>query len=172
MKGASMKIRKIVGLMAASFIAFTMSACSDDSTPEDTTSVESSASETEAPEETETSEQPEASGQTADEACLAMIGPMSEANNAMLESAQSSASDPQTAVNMWSDLANGFEEIATDTVNPEVKAAATTAQADIASVRDAIQKVFVDEDMGAMGEYTTALEEMSESYTALMELCQ
>jgi hypothetical protein len=97
---------------------------------------------------------------------------MAEASTAMAESAQASVSDPQTAVNVWTDLANGFETIAADAQNAEVKTAATAAHADIAAVRDAMQKVFVDQDMGAMGEYTTATENMNTSYTALLELCQ
>lgn len=157
-----MKKHKIVGLVAAAFVAFTLSACSGSSAPAETAPapVEEAAS------ETETSEQ------TVQEACLAMAGPMAEASTAMAESAQASVSDPQTAVNVWTDLANGFETIAADAQNAEVKTAATAAHADIAAVRDAMQKVFVDQDMGAMGEYTTATENMNTSYTALLELCQ
>lgn len=101
-----------------------------------------------------------------------MSSPLAEASLAMAESAQAGTSDPQTAVDVWTDLANGFEAIADEVQNAEVKAAATTAHEDIAAVRDAMQKVYVENDMGAMDEYTAATEEMNESYTALMELCQ
>ncbi|NLA37696.1 MAG: hypothetical protein GX868_18690, partial [Actinobacteria bacterium] len=102
-----MKKHKIVGLVAAAFVAFTLSACSGGSTPAETAP---------APVE-ESAPAAETSEQTVQEACLAMAGPMAEASTAMAESAQASVSDPQTAVNVWTDLANGFETIAADAQN-------------------------------------------------------
>lgn len=97
---------------------------------------------------------------------------MSEASAAIAEAAQASATDPQTAVDAWTGLATGFETIVANAQNAEVKAAATAAHADIAAVRDSIQKVFVGKDMGAMGEFTTATSNMNKSFAALMKLCQ
>lgn len=163
-----MKTRKVLGLAAAAVVAFTLSACSGGSTPAETAPA---APVKESAPAQETSAQ-ETSAQTVHEACLAMVDPLAKVSTAIAESAQASVADPQTAVNAWTDLANGFETIAADAQNAEVKAAATTAHADIASVRDAMQKVFVDQDMSTMGDYTAATENMRKSYTALLELCQ
>lgn len=167
LKGNEVTNRRLIGLVAAVAVAFSLTGCSGDSVPAETTSAAVAA----APAET-TAPAAEESSQTVQEACLAMSGPLAEASLAMAESAQAGTSDPQTAVDVWTDLASGFETIADEVQNAEVKAAATLAHADIASVRDAMKKVYVDNDMGAMDEYTAATESMNESYTALLEFCQ
>ena len=171
--------RRLIGLVAAAAVAFSLTGCAGDSAPAETTAAAAAETTAAAAAETtsaapveETAPAEEESSQTIQEACLAMSGPLAEASLAMAESAQAGTSDPQTAVDVWTDLASGFETIADEVQNAEVKAAATMAHADIASVRDAMQKVYVDNDMGAMDEYTAATERMNESYTALLELCQ
>lgn len=163
--------RRIIGLVASVAVLFGLTGCSGDSSPDETAAAAPAETTSAAPVE-ETTPAAEESSQTVQEACLAMSGPLADASIAMAESAQAGTSDPQTAVDVWTDLASGFETIAAEVQNAEVKAAATTAHADIAAVRDAMQKVFVDGDMGAMDEYTAAAESMNESYTALLEFCQ
>lgn len=158
-----MRITKIMCLIAGTVVALSLSACSGTSAPAETAAA--------APTKSSAPVQG-SSEQTVQDACMAMAGPIAEASTAISEAAQASAADPQTAVDAWTGLANGFETIVNNAQNADVKVAATAAHTDIAAVRDAIQKVFVGKDMGAMSEFTAAITNMNKSYTALMKLCQ
>ncbi|MFT3877713.1 MAG: hypothetical protein QM708_15025 [Propioniciclava sp.] len=109
--------------------------------------------------------------QSVQAACLSLAGPLTDANTEMSKLASVSSNDPQSAVDSWTALVNAFASFKDTVSNPEVKDAATSAHKDLAAVRDAMKKVYVDKDMAAMGDYTTATNNMQTSYTALMTLC-
>ncbi|MHA3682730.1 hypothetical protein ACXR2W_00510 [Leucobacter sp. HY1908] len=168
-----MKHKKLFGIAAIFAVALTLSACAGSAG--DTTAGNSVAAETKAPAaDAPPAEEPaaEASAQTVQEGCVAMAGPLADAGQAMQESMEDATSDPQAAVAVWTDLTNGFETIAAEAQNDEVKAAATTVHTDVAAMRDAVQKVFVNNDVSLMAEYTAAAEAMGKSYSALLTLCQ
>lgn len=104
------------------------------------------------------------------QACLDMSGPFADAASKMLEAADGSA-DPQEVVDAYTALADALGEIAASSSSPEVEAAAAAAQVDMTAVRDALQKVYVENDMSALGDLTAATTAMQESYQALLGLC-
>ena len=99
-----------------------------------------------------------------------MAGPLQEASTTMGNLAQAS-SDPQAAVDSWTALVDAYQKVADTVTNAEVKAAATTATTDLTAVRDALSKIYVDGDTGALGDLTTATTNMQTSLTALNKLC-
>ncbi|GAA2005650.1 hypothetical protein [Microbacterium ulmi] len=111
-----------------------------------------------------------ASEQTVAEACVSMAGPLEEASTTLAKLADAAA-DPQAAVDAWTALVDAYQEVADTVTNAEVKAAATTAKDDLAAVRDAIAKIYVDGDTAALSDLTTATTDMQTSLTALSTLC-
>lgn len=108
--------------------------------------------------------------QTVAEACTAMAGPLQKASATMAELAQA-GTDPQSAVDSWTALVDAYQELTDTVTNSEVKAAATTATTDLTAVRDALSKIYLDGDTGAMGDLTTATSDMQKSLTSLTTLC-
>lgn len=104
-------------------------------------------------------------------ACMSLVGPMLEASQAMSEIASATAIDAQSAVDSWSTLVDAYRAVAETVVNPEVKAAATALQGDLTALRDAMQKVYVEQDMGAMSEFMDATAAWEISQTDLQTLC-
>ncbi len=110
-------------------------------------------------------------GQSVSEACISMAGPLAEASTAMAKIASVDKADAQSAVKTWTTLVDAFRKVADSVSNQEVKAAATTLHKDLAAVRDALKKIYLDGDMTAMSDLTTASTDMQTSYTALNKLC-
>lgn len=169
--------RRIAAWMTAAVAVFGLTACSG--TPSATTAPPAPATTapaTSAPAEPATpapstpAEEPNAD-QSVAQACVSLAGPMAEASAAMAELASVSTTDAQTAVDTWTALVDAFGKFSESVTNPEVKTLATQVHQDITALRDAMQKVFVDNDMGAMSDYTTAVTDWQASYTKLMELC-
>ncbi|NLE96691.1 MAG: hypothetical protein GX596_01710 [Propionibacterium sp.] len=170
---ASVLVAALVGLTACSD-----GATADESTPvadETTASAEAEPApveeESTTPEEQQPTEEAAGTGQSLSDACLSMAGPMAEASAAMSELASVATSEPQAAVDAWTEMVNAFRSVADSVTNDEVKQAVTVVHDDIADVRDGLQLIFVDGDMSAMQEYTVDVEEFQTSYTELMELC-
>lgn len=162
--------RRIAGATTV-ILLLGMTACSGSpsepatSAPEAAAPTTTAAAPTSAPAETADSEQ------SVIQACSELTGPMAEASSAMSQIANAGTSDPQAAVDSWTVLANAFGEFGDSVSNAEVKTVATDLHEDITAVRDAMQKVYVEGDMGAMSEFTTATTEFQTSYTQLTELC-
>ena len=154
--------RRIAALTIAAVSLLGLTACSSTSGG---TSGETSAPSSSAPTETAA-----ASEQTVAEACVSMAGPLQEASTTMGNLAQAS-SDPQAAVDSWTALVDAYQKVADTVTNAEVKAAATAVRDDLATLRDAMQKVYVDLDMAAMSEFTDATAEWQASQTELQALC-
>ena len=100
-----------------------------------------------------------------------VAGPLAEASTAMAKIASVDKADAQSAVKTWTTLVDAFRKVADSVSNQEVKAAATTLHKDLAAVRDALKKIYLDGDMTAMSDLTTASTDMQTSYTALNKLC-
>lgn len=157
--------RRIAAWTIAAVAVLGLTACSGGSAdaPDDepAASAPSSATETE-----DTS----AGEQSVSEACLSLAEPMQAAATTMSELSTAS-SDPQSAVDAWTALVDAYKSGADSITNAEVNAAVTTVYEDTSAVRDALSKIYVDGDTGAMAELTTATTDMQTSSTALTSLC-
>ncbi len=116
------------------------------------------------------SETAAASEQTVAEACVSMAGPLQEASTTMSALATAST-DPQAAVDAWTALVDAYQKVADSVTNGEVKAATATVTTDLTAVRDALSKIYLNGDTGAMTDLTTASGNMQTSLTALTKLC-
>lgn len=154
--------RRLAALAIAATALLGMTACSATSNASENASAPSATS---APSKTATT-----SEQTVAEACVSMAGPLQEASTTM-SSLATAGSDPQAAVGSWTALVDAYQKVADTVTNIDVKAAAATATTDLTAVRDALSKIYVDGDMGAMGDLTTASGDMQTSLTALTTLC-
>lgn len=164
--------RKLAAVVAAVAMTIGLAACGGSNTTTDTTATDTTTQTSSTTSGATSSTDDTTMDQTVTEACVAMAGPLGEASKAIADSAQGAVDDPSKAVDAWTDLANAFDAIAAESHNAEVKEAVAAVSADVVAVRDAMSKVFVDNDLGAMSEYTTALEGMNKSLTALSTLCQ
>lgn len=110
--------------------------------------------------------------QSVEEACGIVLPQLQEASTAMSDiDVSAAAEDPQATV----DTFNGFIDAlgsATDSVsNPEVKDATAAVYEDFVALGDVFSKVLIDQDMSAASDLNTITSEMTESATALQELC-
>lgn len=164
--------RSIVSPVVAMVAALAMTACSGSpadtasTTPADapTTAAASAAPATSSDVDTGTE-------QSVAEACQSMAGPIAEAGEKLSEIASVGTGDPQSAVDSWSTLVDAYRSVADTVTNPEVKAAAIAVRDDLATLRDAMEKAYVDQDMGAMSEFTDATSAWQASQTELQTLC-
>lgn len=166
---------RIVTCVFAAAALFGVTACSETpSDPAATTTTDSTMGEP-----TTASEEPSAidseagadEEQSVAEACLGLSEPLSRAGEELSDIASGATGDPQEAVDLWSEIVEIYEDAADSVSNAEVEAAARAASEDVAKLRDQVQKVFVDQDMGAMDAYNEAVAEFEEAQTELMELC-
>lgn len=110
--------------------------------------------------------------QSVEEACGIVIPQLQEASGAMSDiDVSAAAEDPQSTV----DTFNGFIDAlgsATDSVgNPEVKEATAAVYEDFVTLGDVLSDVLIDQDMSAASDLNTITSELTESATALQELC-
>jgi hypothetical protein len=101
---------------------------------------------------------------------LKIAEPLQEAS-ATMAGLSDVSNDPQSAVDAWTALADMYTSFSQSVTNTDVKSAAEAVAEDTSQVRDAIQKVYVDNDMNALDEFSTASSEWQTSYTALTTLC-
>ena len=159
--------RKIPALAIAAAALFGLSACSGGSASVE----EKPVAEAPAAEETPSEESMTEADATAVQACLDLIGPFAEANSAMMGIVADGKLPPQDVVDMWTSLVDALGKVANTASNPEVKTAAAVAHSDFAALRDAMQRVYVEGDITAMGDYAAAVSAIETSYTALLALC-
>jgi len=163
--------RRIATPVIAMAAALAMTACSG--SPADTTSTAPADAATTAPSAAPATSSDADAGadQSAAEACLSMAGPIAEAREKLSEIASVGLGDPQAAVDSWSTLVEAYRSVVDTVTNPEVKAAAATVRDDLTTLRDAMQKVYVDQDMGALSEFTDATSAWQASQNELLNLC-
>lgn len=152
--------RQLTAWVIVAVAALGLTACSSTPTPAATTP----ASETTAG-PTETGD-----GQTVAAACVELTEPLQKASETLSKVAEA-PTDPQGAVDAWTALVDAYQEFTDSVGNDEVKSAAAHVTEDLRAVRDALSKVYVDGDTGALGEFTDAVTEMGGSLTELSQLC-
>ncbi|MES2866999.1 hypothetical protein [Microbacterium profundi] len=154
--------RRIAAWTIAAVAVLGLSACSGSPAAEDDTSNGSGDS---APvEETNTD-------QSVEDACGIVLPKLQEANAAASEIDTTGATDPQTTVDQFSTVVDAFGEAADSVDNVEVKEATSAVHEDFAALGDVLSKVLIDQDLTAAEGMTTITADLTESATALQELC-
>ncbi|MGO2683208.1 hypothetical protein [Microbacterium sp.] len=154
--------RRIAAFAIASVAVLGLTACAGGAAEEPT---EDTADSAEAPaEETSTD-------QSVEEACGIVIPQLTEASSAAGEIDTTGGTDPQTTVDQFNEVVNAFGEAADSVSNTEVKDATTAVYEDFVALGDVLNKVLVEEDLDAASDMTTITGDMTESATALQELC-
>ena len=154
--------RRIAAWTIAAVAVLGLTACSGSPAAEDDTSNEAGDS---APaEETNTD-------QSVEDACGIVLPKLQEANTAASEIDTTGATDPQTTVDQFSTVVDAFGEAADSVDNAEVKEATSAVHEDFAALGDVLSKVLIDQDLSAAEGMTTITADLTESATALQELC-
>lgn len=107
----------------------------------------------------------------AEQACADMAGPFAVANAGMLGLVADQKVPPQEVVDMWTEMVDVVGTISETAMSQDVKDAAAATQTDFAALRDAMQKVYVEGGLSAMGDYVRAATRIQDSYSALLALC-
>lgn len=167
---------KRIGAVVAVLTAATLGlvGCSSDSEPAEETVEETTSTVEETTEETAAEE--EATGEsTIDDAsvesCLALQEPFAEANAKALELAADDSADPQNVVDMYRAIADALTEVGDTTSDATLAEKAKAAAEDAHALTDALQKVYVDNDFSALEDYTTKVNNFSESYQEVLAVC-
>ncbi|GGD74323.1 hypothetical protein [Microbacterium murale] len=154
--------RRIAAWTIAAVAVLGLTACSGSPAAEDDTSNEAGDS---APvEETNTD-------QSVEDACGIVLPKLQDANAAASEIDTTGATDPQTTVDQFSTVVDAFGEAADSVDNAEVKEATSAVHEDFAALGDVLSKVLIDQDLTAAEGMTTITADLTESATALQELC-
>lgn len=154
--------RRIAAWTIAAVAVLGLTACSGSPAAEDDTSNEAGDS---APvEETNTD-------QSVEDACGIVLPKLQEANAAASEIDTTGATDPQTTVDQFNTVVDAFGEAADSVDNAEVKEATSAVHEDFAALGDVLSKVLIDQDLTAAEGMTTITADLTESATALQELC-
>jgi hypothetical protein len=109
--------------------------------------------------------------QSVADACGIVIPELQEASSALSGIDPTSTDDPQATVDQFNSFVTSLGETAGKIDNAEVKAATTAVHEDFVALGDVLSKVLIDQDTAAASDLTTITTEMTESATALQELC-
>ena len=104
-------------------------------------------------------------------ACLSLTEPLQKANLAMLEISAAATNDAQSAVDSWRALSVAFEEFGVTAANPEVAALSTAVGETGHALTDALEKIYVNQEMDAVGEFTETNDAFFKAYQELLNLC-
>lgn len=105
------------------------------------------------------------------EACVSMVKPMADSAAALSKIASTTKGDAQDAVKAWTTLSDAYTAAADAVNNEKVKAAATDVADASRSFGEAVKKVLVDGDTGALSDMTDATTRVQKASQALSELC-
>ena len=111
------------------------------------------------------------SNQSVADACASLNEPLSEVVTVLQDTSNSLDTDPQGAVDAWTQLAVTFGTLTATVSNTEVKEALDATRQDVAAVRDVLQQL-VDGDTTSEASLEAAKAEMQESLSSLASLCQ
>lgn len=156
--------RRIAAWTIATVAVLGLTACSGAPAAEDDTS-NNEAGDSATTEETETN-----TDQSVEDACGIVIPAFTEAGSAMNE-VDPASGDPQASVDQFNTVVADLGATVDEVSNPEVKAATTEVYDHFVSLGEILTKVVVEEDLSAAEELTTVTTDMTESATALQELC-
>lgn len=109
--------------------------------------------------------------QSVEEACGIVIPKLQEATSASGEIDTTGATDPQTTVDQFNTIVEGLGEAADSVSNAEVKEATGAVHENFVALSDVLSKVLIDGDMTAAEDMTTIVSDMTDSATALQEVC-
>jgi hypothetical protein len=154
--------RRIAAWTIAAVAVLGLTACSGSPAAEDDTS--NGAGDSAPAEETNTD-------QSVEDACGIVLPKLQEANAAASEIDTTGATDPQTTVDQFSTVVDAFGEAADSVDNADVKAATSAVHEDFAALGDLLSAVLIDQDVAAAEGMTTITSDLTESATALQELC-
>lgn len=105
------------------------------------------------------------------DACMTLAEPLQEANTAMMGLAQASQDDPQVAVDMWRALSEAFADFGETVKNAEVATLPTAVGTTGNALTDLLQRIYVHNDLSAMGEFTETNDAFFAAYEELLGLC-
>ncbi len=108
--------------------------------------------------------------QSVEDACGIVIPQLTEASQAMSDIDPTSA-DPQATVDQFNEYTAKLGETVDSVSNSEVKAATAAVHEDFVAMGDVLTKVVVEQDLDAAGDLSTITGDVTESATALQELC-
>lgn len=108
--------------------------------------------------------------QSVEDACGIVIPQLTEASQAMSEIDPASA-DPQATVDQFNEYITKLGETVDSVSNTEVKEATAAVHEDFVAMGDVLTKVVVEQDLDAAGDLSTITSDVTESATALQELC-
>lgn len=108
--------------------------------------------------------------QSVEDACGIVIPQLTEASQAMSDIDPASA-DPQATVDQFNEYIAKLGETVDSVSNSEVKAATAAVHEDFVAMGDVLTKVVVEQDLDAAGDLSTITGDVTESATALQELC-
>ncbi|MBB5743508.1 hypothetical protein HD600_002005 [Microbacterium ginsengiterrae] len=109
--------------------------------------------------------------QSVEEACGIVLPQLQEASSAAQDIDTSGATDPQTTVDQFNAVVDQFGAAADSVSNVEVKEATSAVHQDFVALGDVLSKVLIDQDLDAASDMGTITGDMTESATALQELC-
>ncbi|WP_300267944.1 hypothetical protein [Microbacterium sp.] len=156
--------RRIAAWTIATVAVLGLTACSGaPAAEEDTTNDSADSAETAPEEETNTD-------QSVEDACGIVIPELTEASSA-LSSIDAASADPEATVEEFKTFITALGATVDKVSNPEVKDATTAVYDDFVTLGDILEKVVVDQDLSATEELNTVTSDMTESATALQELC-
>lgn len=108
--------------------------------------------------------------QSVDDACGIVIPELTEASSA-LSGIDVASTDPEATVEEFKTFIAALGATVDKVSNAEVKEATTAVYDDFVTLGDILEKVVVDQDVSATEELSTVTSDMTESATALQELC-
>ncbi len=156
--------RRIAAWTIAAVAVLGLTACSGGPAADDTKGDDTSNSADSTPTEETNSDQ------SVEDACGIVIPELTEASSAM-SSVDVAAADPQATVDEFKTFIGALGETVDKVSNPEVKEATTAVYDDFVTLGDLLQKVVVDQDLSAAEDMSSVTSDMTESATALQELC-
>jgi len=110
--------------------------------------------------------------QSVADACAIVIPKVTEASTAMSSIDTSTVTtDPQATVDQFTTFVDALADAADSVDNAEVKGATTAVYEDFVALSDILSKVLIDQDLEAASDMSTITTDMTESATALQELC-
>lgn len=102
---------------------------------------------------------------------MKLAAPITEAASTISEASQQVATDPQKAMEAWQPLTDAYKSASSSISNADVKNAVDDLAKDAQAVTDQIKAVYVENDLSKLGEYTTAIQNMTSHQETLSNLC-
>lgn len=119
----------------------------------------------------DTEESEPAAQVSTEEQCLALAEPLQEANLGISAVLEDDPDDPQAAVEVWRAIGTSFEKFGKKAKGSEAGDLSIDVGRDAHRLADAMEKLFVKDNLAATGEYALATQAFYDSYGKLLDLC-